>query len=42
MSSGGEADNSVLKFSPNLEGKVDLISGDADIFIQVENCSGRD
>ena len=42
MSSGGKSDNSVLKFSPNMEGKVDLLSRDADILIQVKNSSGRD
>ena len=42
MSSGRKTDNSVLKCSPHLEGKVDLISGDADIFVQVENSSGGD
>ena len=42
MSSGGKSDNSVLKCSPNLEGKVDLLSREADIFVQVKNSSGRD
>ena len=42
MSSGRKSDNSVLKCSPHLEGKVDLISGETDIFVQVENSSGGD